>query len=171
MSSSFTYQELSGEAVCPYLRELGGLRIAVFREFPYLYDGDLDYEEHYLETYVNSPRSLVVLLSDLLAPIGDLEKQIGYFAAGRHEIAVFQFLDPRELDFDFSKATHFRDKESQRDLFIDPAAAKAGYLERLNAHLEAIRKLCSRHGASYRLVPTNEPLEQVLFEFVNLRRG
>ena len=116
-------------------------------------------------------RSLVVLLSDLLAPIGDLEKQIGYFAAGRHEIAVFQFLDPRELDFDFSKATHFRDKESQRDLFIDPAAAKAGYLERLNAHLEAIRKLCSRHGASYRLVPTNEPLEQVLFEFVNLRRG
>ena len=116
-------------------------------------------------------RSLVVLLSDLLAPIGDLEKQVGYFAAGRHEIAVFQFLDPRELDFDFSKATHFRDKESQRDLFIDPAAAKPGYLQRLNAHLEAIRKLCSRHGASYRLVPTNEPLEQVLFEFVNLRRG
>lgn len=62
MSAPFTYEELSGEAVRPYLRELGGLRIAVFREFPYLYDGDLDYEEQYLETYVNSPRSLVVLL-------------------------------------------------------------------------------------------------------------
>ena len=106
-------------------------------------------------------RSLVILLSDLLAPIEELEKQIGYFAAGRHEIAVFQFLDPRELDFDFVKATHFRDKESQ----------KAGYLQRLNAHLEAIRKICSRHGTTYRLVRTDEPLEQVLFEFVNLRRG
>jgi uncharacterized protein (DUF58 family) len=116
-------------------------------------------------------RSLVILLSDLLAPIEELEKQIGYFAAGRHEIAVFQFLDPRELDFDFVKATHFRDKESQKDLFIDPAAAKAGYLQRLNAHLEAIRKICSRHGTTYRLVRTDEPLEQVLFEFVNLRRG
>lgn len=116
-------------------------------------------------------RSLVVLLSDLLAPIGDLEKQIGYFSAGRHEIAVFQFLDPREIDFDFSKATHFRDKESQRDLFVDPVAAKSDYLQRLNAHLESIRKLCARHGVSYRLVPTDEPLEQVLFEFVNLRRG
>ena len=115
-------------------------------------------------------RSLVILLSDLLAPIEELEKQIGYFAAGRHEIAVFQFLDPRELDFDFAKATHFRDKESQKDLFIDPAAAKAGYLQRLNAHLEAIRKICSRHGTTYRLVRTDEPLEQVLFEFVNLRR-
>ena len=48
--------------------------------------------------------------------------------------------------------------------------ARAEYLERLNTHLEAIRKLCSRHGVAYRLVPTNEPLEQVLFEFVNLRR-
>ena len=116
-------------------------------------------------------RSLVILLSDLLAPIEELEKQIGYFAAGRHEIAVFQFLYPRELDFDFVKATHFRDKESQKDLFIDPAAAKAGYLQRLNAHLEAIRKICSRHSTTYRLVRTDEPLEQVLFEFVNLRRG
>ena len=115
-------------------------------------------------------RSLVVLMSDLLAPLEDLEKQIGYFAAGRHEIAVFQFLDPRELDFEFTKATHFRDSESNEDLFIDPAVARAEYLERLNTHLEAIRKLCSRHGVAYRLVPTNEPLEQVLFEFVNLRR-
>ncbi len=116
-------------------------------------------------------RSFIVLLSDLLAPIDDLERQIGYFAAARHEIAVFQFLDPRELDFDFDKATHFRDKESGRDLFVDPATAKAGYLGRLNSHLEAIRKLCAKNAATYRLVPTNEPLEQVLFEFVNLRRG
>lgn len=115
-------------------------------------------------------RSLVVLISDLLAPLEDLEKQIGYFAAGRHEIAVFQFLDPRELDFDFKKATHFRDSESDEDLFIDPAAVRSDYLERLGAHLDAIRKLCARHGVAYRLVPTNEPLEQVLFEFVNCRR-
>jgi uncharacterized protein (DUF58 family) len=115
-------------------------------------------------------RSLVVLMSDLLAPLEDLEKQIGYFAAGRHEIAVFQFLDPRELDFEFTKATHFRDSESNEDLFIDPATARGEYLERFNAHQESVRKLCSRHGVAYRLVPTNEPLEQVLFEFVNLRR-
>lgn len=115
-------------------------------------------------------RSLVVLMSDLLAPLGDLEKQIGYFAAGGHQIAVYQFLDPREIDFEFSKATHFRDSESSRDLFIDPAAARPDYLERFNAHLAAIRQLCGRHGVNYRLVSTTEPLEQVLFEFVTHRR-
>ena len=115
-------------------------------------------------------RSLVVLMSDLLAPLDALEKQIGYFAAGGHQISVFQFLDPRELDFDFPKATHFRDSESSRDLFIDPAEARSNYLERLQVHLAAIRQLCGRHGVSYRLVSTTEPLEQVLFEFVTQRR-
>ncbi len=62
MSSPFTYEELTGAAIRPHLRELGGLRIAVFREYPYLYDGDLAYEEHYLETYARSTRSLIVLL-------------------------------------------------------------------------------------------------------------
>ncbi|HRQ91226.1 MAG TPA: GNAT family N-acetyltransferase, partial [Bacteroidia bacterium] len=52
MTPAFTYEELHGDTLRPHLRELGGLRIAVFREYPYLYDGDLDYEERYLETYV-----------------------------------------------------------------------------------------------------------------------
>lgn len=61
-SDPFHYEELRGEALRSHLRDLGELRIAVFREYPYLYDGDLAYEEGYLETYLRSPRSLVVLL-------------------------------------------------------------------------------------------------------------
>ncbi len=34
---------------------LGRLRISVFREYPYLYDGTLEYEREYLKTYVRSP--------------------------------------------------------------------------------------------------------------------
>lgn len=40
--------------------ELARLRIEVFRAFPYLYDGDMDYEEKYLRAYVESPRAIVV---------------------------------------------------------------------------------------------------------------
>ncbi|HEY1082114.1 MAG TPA: GNAT family N-acetyltransferase [Prosthecobacter sp.] len=54
-------ESYQGQAVEPYLDALGALRITVFREFPYLYDGDLDYERDYLQAYVNCPRSLVVL--------------------------------------------------------------------------------------------------------------
>jgi hypothetical protein len=108
-------------------------------------------------------------MSDLLAPIEELETQIGYLAAGRHDLAIFQILDPREIDFDFTRATHYRDTETGKDLYIDPAAARDDYLERLQTHLDAIRKMCGKHGVSYRLIPTDEPLEQVLFEFVTDR--
>jgi len=114
-------------------------------------------------------RSFIVLLSDLLAPAELLEQQIGYLAAAGHELAVFQILDPREIDFDFEKASHFRDNETDDDLYVDPAAARSGYLERLNAHLDTVKTVCARHRATYRMVSTAEPLERVLFEFVQSR--
>ena len=55
---------LNGSALTPYLDALGVLRIAVFREYPYLYEGSLDYERRYLQTYTQCSDSLVVLLWD-----------------------------------------------------------------------------------------------------------
>jgi len=55
---------LSGKAIQPYLSDLARLRITVFREFPYLYDGDLAYEQDYLQTYSQSENILFVLVLD-----------------------------------------------------------------------------------------------------------
>lgn len=54
-------EDFRGPALAPHLDALGRLRIAVFREYPYLYDGDLDYEREYLRVYLESPRSQVTL--------------------------------------------------------------------------------------------------------------
>ena len=51
----------TGKSSQPFLGEIARLRIAVFREFPYLYDGTQEYEMDYLEEYVSSERSLIVL--------------------------------------------------------------------------------------------------------------
>lgn len=50
-----------GPEIEPYLDALGALRITVFRDFPYLYDGSLEYERDYLKVYTECPRSLAVL--------------------------------------------------------------------------------------------------------------
>lgn len=55
---------VTGAAIEPYIADLARLRIEVFREYPYLYDGDLDYEARYLRTYSASPESLFVLVRD-----------------------------------------------------------------------------------------------------------
>ncbi|MBI3896766.1 MAG: GNAT family N-acetyltransferase [Gammaproteobacteria bacterium] len=57
-------ESLRGEEIRKQLRPLSELRIAVFHDWPYLYEGSLDYEAHYLETYMRCPRSLIVLLWD-----------------------------------------------------------------------------------------------------------
>ena len=56
---TLTLRELRGEAVAPHLDALAALRIAVFRDWPYLYDGDAAYERDYLAAY-RTPGSLVV---------------------------------------------------------------------------------------------------------------
>jgi GNAT superfamily N-acetyltransferase len=51
---------LRGELAGPRLDDLARLRIEVFREWPYLYDGDLDYERAYLAAFSAAPGSLLV---------------------------------------------------------------------------------------------------------------
>lgn len=53
-----------GADISAHVGELAELRIRVFRDFPYLYDGDIDYEREYLSTYTRSSRSLAFLVHD-----------------------------------------------------------------------------------------------------------
>lgn len=55
-----TVRALTGEALEAALDGVAALRIAVFRDWPYLYDGTLDYEREYLQTYRTSANALLV---------------------------------------------------------------------------------------------------------------
>ena len=51
---------LTGDDLTAALPDLARLRIEVFRAFPYLYDGDMAYEESYVATYAASPGAIIV---------------------------------------------------------------------------------------------------------------
>jgi len=55
-----TLRTLSGEALAERLDDLAGLRITVFHEWPYLYDGDADYERRYLSKFAASEGAVVI---------------------------------------------------------------------------------------------------------------
>lgn len=59
--NSPSIQMVQGPDVLPFVDDLARLRIEVFREFPYLYDGDMDYEQRYLRNYCRSPESIFVI--------------------------------------------------------------------------------------------------------------
>lgn len=118
-------------------------------------------------------RGMIVLISDLLAPIDALETQLGYLRSRGHEVAVMRVLDPAEIDFTFKEPVLFEDLESGRELYVDPQAARRQYLERFAAHSAAVSQACSQLGVDEFRLPTDRPLELALFDFLaaRMRRG
>lgn len=52
---------IKGEEILQHLETLAKLRIQVFKDFPYLYQGSLDYEKEYLKVYCEGKDSMVAL--------------------------------------------------------------------------------------------------------------
>jgi GNAT superfamily N-acetyltransferase len=52
---------LTGPAIAPRLRDLARLRMIVFRAWPYLYDGSIDYEAGYMAEFAASKSSGLVI--------------------------------------------------------------------------------------------------------------
>ena len=57
-------QTVTGSALEQYVPALAQLRIEVFRAFPYLYDGTLEYEQQYVQTYLRCPDAAMILAFD-----------------------------------------------------------------------------------------------------------
>lgn len=89
----------TGPELDRYIPELARLRIQVFRDYPYLYDGDADYEAKYLRTYSQARGSVVVLALDGDRVVGastalplteeTAEVQAAFVANGRDPAEVF----------------------------------------------------------------------------------
>ena len=114
-------------------------------------------------------KGLVCLMSDLLAPIERLEKQLAWLGAMGQDVVLFHVMDRAEIDFTFEDPGVFTDAESGEEKFVHPDQAREGYLERLQRHCESIRRACERAGVDYVWCPTDVPLESVLHTFVSRR--
>jgi uncharacterized protein (DUF58 family) len=114
-------------------------------------------------------RGLVVLISDLLAPVTDLEHSLGRLTAAGHEVILFQVLDPNELAFNFDHAMLFHDVESERDVYLDPETVRPEYQQRLERHHENVAMVCRRLGISFHRATTDRVLELGLSDFLRSR--
>ncbi len=118
-------------------------------------------------------RGLVVLLSDLLAPIDTLETKLGYLRSQGHEVVLIRTLDPAEVSFDFQDESLFFDMETGRELYVDPRAARASYQQRFADHARELTRVCADLGMDYYELTTDQPLDIALFDLLNarMRRG
>jgi GNAT superfamily N-acetyltransferase len=65
-----TVETLSGASFAAALDDLARLRIAVFRDWPYLYDGSMAYEQTYLDKFAATAGSVIVAARDGTGIVG-----------------------------------------------------------------------------------------------------
>lgn len=63
-AKNISVESLTGDAIKSVLPDLARLRIVVFRDWPYLYDGSLAYEEDYLAKFAAAKGAVCVVARD-----------------------------------------------------------------------------------------------------------
>lgn len=114
-------------------------------------------------------RGLVLILSDLFDNVQSMIAGLKHFRHRRHDVVVFQVLDPAELEFPFQKTTLFRGLEELPDVLTDPKALRAAYLDEFGKFLQSVRKGCRSQHIDYLLLRTDQSLEIALSSYLAAR--
>jgi uncharacterized protein (DUF58 family) len=114
-------------------------------------------------------RGLVILISDLLTPLDQLQTHLGYLRSRGHEVFVLRVLDPAEVDLPLGQAARFRDAETDREIFVDPEVARPHYQQRFAEHDQQLRQICAQLGIDLVRMMTNQRLEDALFELLAIQ--
>jgi uncharacterized protein (DUF58 family) len=115
-------------------------------------------------------RSAVVVLSDLFDQDEQVLRRLAQLQRRKHDVTIFQVLDPAELEFPYRDPTLFLSVEDGRSVETHGRDIRAGYLEALRGWLEAVRRQAAELDLDYGLCRTDRPLDEVLLPFL-ARRG
>ncbi len=115
-------------------------------------------------------RGMVIIISDLFAPVGDLIEALHHFRHRRHEVILLHVMAQDELTFPFNRWTLFRNLEqAQHRVRGDPALLRRLYLQNVAAHLAALRRAAGSLYVSYRLLRTAQPFHEALTGYLARR--
>ncbi|MBI1918470.1 MAG: DUF58 domain-containing protein [Planctomycetes bacterium] len=116
-------------------------------------------------------RSLVVILSDLFDDPAELVGALKHFRHKKHEVIVFQVLDPAEVDFPFDDITRIEDMENRREVTSDPRAFRRAYLDELARFLETIQSGCRTAQIDYVVAQTDQRFDLFLGTYLARRQA
>jgi uncharacterized protein (DUF58 family) len=111
-------------------------------------------------------RGVVVVLSDLFDDVPSMLAGLKHFHHRRHDVIVFQVLDPAELEFPFRRPTLFKGLEQMPQVLTDPRSLRRAYLEEFNGFRREVQRGCRSYQLDYQLLRTDEPLDVALTSFL-----
>jgi uncharacterized protein (DUF58 family) len=125
---------------------------------------------HYKEIFSGSQkRELLIFITDFYQQDAEIFRLIDSLSMLKHEIIVFHLLAKNELELDYKGYNSLEDLETGEIIRIDSTASRKAYQQRMQDYLGNLRmQLLDRH-IFYRMISTDQPLDQALRDFLNQR--
>lgn len=114
-------------------------------------------------------RSLILLLSDLLDDVDEIGEGLRHLKFRKHDIIVFQILDPQEIEFPFEDVTKFKGLENAGELLTEPRALRDGYLEQLRLFTDKLKRVCRGMRVDFQRFSSADSLDVALSKFLATR--
>jgi uncharacterized protein (DUF58 family) len=114
-------------------------------------------------------RSLIVILSDFFDDLDSIRQGLRHLRYKKHEIMVFQILDPQEIEFPFEDVMMFEGLEEMGDLLTEPRALREGYLRQLAEFTESLKKVCRGMNIDFHRFSSGDALDGALSSFLATR--
>ena len=104
-------------------------------------------------------RGVVILLSDLFADAASLMLSLKRLRHQKHDVRVWQIVDPAEEEFPFDDPTLFHGLEGWADLPAEPRLLRIAYQHEFAAHRESLRRQCRDLSMEFQTLRTDMPVE------------
>ena len=102
-------------------------------------------------------RGMIILVSDLLMDIPDVERAVRGLRAAGHDVTVLHLMDPTERDLPTGGEAVFVDSETTLEIAASVADVRAAYRQTVDEVIGEWRTMFSSIGASYELIFTDAP--------------
>ena len=175
---------LQSDAVGLYLFHEGNLSsVATRQDFQHLSrlfyhletlvaGGSFTPERHFNDIYTRSrKRELLIFITDFYEQDGEIFKLLDTLVALKNEVVVFHLMGRNELEQDFKGYTTLEDLETGETVQFSSGNAEKLYNDNLQNYLSNVRTQLLERNVAYKLISTDEPLDQALREFLKQRNN
>jgi uncharacterized protein (DUF58 family) len=116
-------------------------------------------------------RGIAIVISDFYEEPEKIVHAIEPLRFHGNDVVLFHILDPEEIRPVLKGPSLLVDLETDQQIEVIPEYTKTTYRAKIEAHIEQLRSRTRGAGMDYRLLVTDQPLDEALREYLSLRQA
>ncbi len=114
-------------------------------------------------------RGIVVVFSDFLVDLDDLEDALQRLRYDKHEVVLMHTMHHDELNFDIPGMVRFEGLEDDDVFLTRPNDVRKAYLEALKRHVDRLDEICETNRCERVECDTSRPLAELFADYLQQR--